>query len=118
MRQQAPTPVRHLLHRADFRRLLATRLSAQFGDGVLQAALAGTVLFDPQRAADPVAVAAGFAVLLLPYSLVGPFAGVWLDRWRRRQVLVHADLLRAGLVGVLALLVAGGADGLPFLLAG
>jgi hypothetical protein len=63
--------VRSLLDRSEFRRLLAARLSAQFGDGVLQAALAGTVLFNPQRAADPVAVAAGFAVLLLPYSLVG-----------------------------------------------
>ena len=110
--------MRSLLAGRDFRRLLATRLSAQFGDGVLQAALAGTVLFNPQRAADPVAVAAGFAVLLLPYSLVGPFAGVWLDRWRRRQVLVHADLLRTGLVGVLALLVAVGSGGLPLLLAG
>ena len=116
--RQARTTVRSLLARGDFRRLLATRLSAQFGDGVLQAALAGTVLFDPQRAADPVGVAAGFAVLLVPYSLVGPFAGVWLDRWSRRQVLVHADLLRAGLVGVLALLVAGGSAGAPFLLTG
>ena len=110
--------MRSLLAGRDFRRLLATRLSAQFGDGVLQAALAGTVVFNPQRAADPVAVAAGFAALLLPYSLVGPFAGVWLDRWRRRQVLVHADLLRTGLVGVLALLVAVGSGGLPLLLAG
>ncbi|SHN88638.1 Major Facilitator Superfamily protein [Geodermatophilus obscurus] len=110
--------MRSLLARGDFRRLLATRLSAQFGDGVLQAALAGTVLFNPQRAADPVEVAAAFAVLLLPYSLVGPFAGVWLDRWSRRQVLVHADLLRAGLVAVLALLVAGGSAGAPFLLTG
>ncbi|TFV62099.1 MFS transporter [Geodermatophilus sp. DF01-2] len=116
--RQAGTTVRHLLARGVFRRLLATRLSAQFGDGVLQAALAGTVLFNPQRAADPVDVAAGFAVLLLPYSLVGPFAGVWLDRWSRRQVLVHADLLRAGLVAVLALLVAGGVAGAPFLLTG
>jgi len=116
--RQAGTTVRSLLAGRDFRRLLATRLSAQFGDGVLQAALAGTVLFNPQRATDPVAVAAGFAVLLLPYSLVGPFAGVWLDRWRRRQVLVHADLLRTGLVGVLALLVAAGSGGLPLLLAG
>jgi MFS family permease len=116
--RQAGTTVRSLLAHGAFRRLLATRLSAQFGDGVLQAALAGTVLFDPQRAADPVAVAAGFAVLLLPYSLVGPFAGVWLDRWSRRQVLVHADLLRAGLVAVLALLVAGGSTGAPYLLAG
>jgi MFS family permease len=105
--QQAPTTVRHLLLRGDFRRLLATRLSSQFGDGVFQAALAGTVLFNPSQATDPVDVAAGFAVLLLPYSLVGPFAGVWLDRWSRRQVLMVANLVRAVLVlGVAALILA------------
>ncbi|SFL61776.1 MFS transporter [Geodermatophilus ruber] len=116
--QRAAATVRHLLVRRDFRRLLATRLCAQFGDGVLQAALAGTVLFNPQRAADPVDVAAGFAVLLLPYSLVGPFAGVWLDRWSRRQVLLHANVVRAGLVAVLAALTAAGVDGGPFYLTG
>ena len=115
---QADTTVRHLLLRTDFRRLLATRLFAQFGDGVFQAALAGTVLFNPQRAADPVAVAAGFAILLLPYSLVGPFAGVWLDRWSRRQVLLRANLLRAVLVGVVAALVLGGVQGTAFYAAG
>jgi hypothetical protein len=115
---QAGTTVRHLLLCRDFRRLLATRLFAQFGDGVFQAALAGTVLFNPQRAADPVAVAAGFAILLLPYSLVGPFAGVWLDRWSRRQVLLRANLLRAGLVAVVAALVVGGVEGTAFYAAG
>ena len=115
---QADPTVRHLLLRTDFRRLLATRLFAQFGDGVFQAALAGTVLFNPQRAADPVAVAAGFAVLLLPYSLVGPFAGVWLDRWSRRQVLLRANLLRAVLVAVVAALVLGGVQGTAFYAAG
>ena len=58
----AETSIRHLLPRRDFRRLLLTRLLCQFGDGVFQAALAGTVLFNPQRAADPIDVAAGFAV--------------------------------------------------------
>jgi len=111
-------PVRRLLRRSDFRRLLATRLLSQFGDGVFQAALAGTVLFNPERAADPLGVAAGFAVLLLPYSLVGPFAGVWLDRWSRRQVLVAANAVRAVLVAVVAALIAGGVAGLPFYLAG
>ena len=115
---QAETTVRHLLRRGDFRQLLGTRLFAQFGDGVFQAALAGTVLFNPQRAADPVAVAAGFAILLLPYSLVGPFAGVWLDRWSRRQVLLWANVLRAGLVGVVAGLVFGGVQGTAFYAAG
>jgi MFS family permease len=115
---EAGTTIRSLLQRSDFRRLLATRLLSQFGDGVFQAALAGTVLFNPQRAADPLDVAAGFAVLLLPYSLVGPFAGVWLDRWSRRQVLVRANLLRAALVAVVAALVLGGVDGIGFYVAG
>ena len=92
--------------------------SSQFGDGVFQAALAGTVLFNPQRAADPVDVAAGFAVLLLPYSLIGPFAGVWLDRWSRRQVLLRANVLRAGLVAVVAALVLAGVQGTAFYAAG
>ncbi|MCW2635312.1 MAG: Major Facilitator Superfamily transporter [Blastococcus sp.] len=116
--RQGGTTVRHLLQRTDFRRLLATRLLSQFGDGVFQAALAGTVLFNPQRAADPVDVAAGFAVLLLPYSLVGPFAGVWLDRWSRRQVLLHANVVRAVLVAVVAVLVVDGVVGTPFYAAG
>jgi MFS family permease len=110
--------VRHLLARRDFRRLLATRLSSQFGDGVFQAALAGTVLFNPERAADPVDVAAGFAVLLLPYSVVGPFAGVWLDRWSRRSVLVRANAVRSVLVVLTAALIAAGIGGGPFYLAG
>jgi MFS transporter len=112
--QRAGPTVRHLLARRDFRRLLVVRLSAQAGDGVLQAALAGTVLFNPQRAADPLDVAVSFAVLLLPYSLVGPFAGVWLDRWSRRQVLVRANVVRAALVGLLAALVWAGTAGVAF----
>ncbi|UOY00579.1 MFS transporter [Blastococcus sp. PRF04-17] len=115
---QAETTIRHLLPRRDFRRLLGTRLLSQFGDGVFQAALAGTVLFNPQRAADPVDIAAGFAILLLPYSLVGPFAGVWLDRWSRRQVLLRANVLRSGLVAVVAGLVLAGVGGTPFYAAG
>jgi MFS family permease len=112
------TGVAHVLRRGDFRRLLGTRLLAQFGDGAFQAALAGTVLFNPHRATDPIDVAAGFAVLLLPYSLVGPFAGVWLDRWSRRQVLLRANVLRAGLVAVVAALVLGGVEGTAFYAAG
>jgi MFS family permease len=112
------TTIGHVLYRRDFRRLLGTRLLSQFGDGVFQAALAGTVLFNPQRAADPVDVAAGFAILLLPYSLVGPFAGVWLDRWSRRQVLLRANVVRAGLVAVVAALVLGSVQGTAFYVAG
>src|SRR5579885_1692026 len=94
--------LRAALADAGFRRLFAARLCGQFGDGVFQASLAGAVLFNPERQAHAADVAAGFAVLLLPYSLIGPFAGVFLDRWRRRRTLVLANATRAAVVAVVA----------------
>jgi MFS family permease len=106
--------LRVALRTPGFRRLLAVRLLAQFGDGVFQASLAGAVLFNPERQAHAADVAAGFAVLLLPYSFVGPFAGVLLDRWWRQRVLVVANLLRAvGVLGIAAE-ITGGLHGEPF----
>jgi hypothetical protein len=94
-----------------FLRLLQLRLASQFGDGLFQAGLAGALLFNPQRAADAWAVAGAFAVLFLPYSLVGPFAGALLDRWDRRWVLVGANLGRLVVaIGIAALLAAGASD--------
>lgn len=75
-------------------RLAAVRWSSQFGDGFFQAALSGAILFNPERETEPKAIALGFVVLLLPYSLVGPFAGAMLDRWDRRKVLVWATVAR------------------------
>ena len=75
--------------------LLATRLLGQGSDGLLQASLGSFVLFSPERQATAARVAATFAVLLIPYSLIGPFAGVFLDRWSRVRVLVVANVARA-----------------------
>jgi MFS family permease len=99
-----------------FRRLLGVRLVSQYADGLFQAGLAGTVLFSPERQPGPAAIASGFAVLLLPYSLVGPFVGVFLDRWSRRSVLSGANLLRFLLVLPAAALVVAHAEGLSFAL--
>lgn len=103
--------LRAVLRRPDFRRLYASRLASQGADGVFQASLAGAVLFNPERAANPAQVAAGFATLLLPYSVVGPFAGVLLDRWRRQRVLVHSNLFRCLAVVLLAIEIAVGTSG-------
>ena len=56
-------------------RLLALRWMGQFTDGVFQSALASFVLFSPERQPDAKSAAAAFAVVLLPYSLIGPFVG-------------------------------------------
>jgi MFS family permease len=108
--------LRGLLGTRGFRRLLAVRFSAQWGDGMFQAALGGAVLFNPEREADPIAVAIGLAVLLLPYSIVGPFAGALLDRWDRRQVLWMANAVRVVLIVGVAGMVAGGVLGPPLYL--
>jgi MFS family permease len=97
--------LRTVLRGRDFRRLFAVRLVSQAGDGVFQVALASLVFFSPERAATAQAAAGAFAVTVLPYTLVGPFAGVLLDRWRRRQVLVVANAVRAAMVVGIAALV-------------
>src|SRR3954470_9357678 len=96
--------LRAVVRHRDFRHLYATRLSSQAADGAFQAALASLFFFSPEKQTSASSVAAAFATLLLPYSRVGPFAGVLLDRWRRRQILVWSNLLRAAMVvGVAAL---------------
>ncbi len=97
--------LRTLLHFPGFRRLLTVRLLSQLADGVYQVSLAAYVVFSPEKETSPAAIASAMAVLLLPYSLLGPFAGVLLDRWRRRQVLLYGNLLRALLAAGTAALV-------------
>lgn len=97
--------LRVLLRFRDFRRLLAVRLLSQGADGVYQIALAAYVVFSPEKQTSATAIASAMAVLLLPYSLVGPFAGVLLDRWRRRQVFVYGNLVRALLASATAALI-------------
>ncbi|MFE9459798.1 MFS transporter [Streptomyces californicus] len=97
--------LRTLLRLRNFRRLLTVRLLSQSADGVYQVALAAYVVFSPEKQTTAAAIASAMAVLLLPYSLIGPFAGVLLDRWPRRQVFLYGNLLRAALACSTALLM-------------
>ncbi|MGW1373335.1 MFS transporter [Streptomyces sp. NPDC002446] len=99
--------LRVLLRLRDFRSLLAARLLSQAADGVFQVALATYVVFSPEKQTSPAAIASAMAILLLPYSLLGPFTGVLLDRWRRRQVLLYGNLLRTLLATATAALIVG-----------
>ena len=102
--------VRALVERRAFRQLLAARLTGQFADGLLQAGLVGVVLFAPERAASPTRIAVGFAVLLLPFTLLAPLAGVLLDRWSRVAVLRWANVSRAILISITAIATATAAS--------
>ena len=71
------------------------RLTTQLGDGAFEVALASLFFFSPERATTAGGIALAFAVLTLPFTLVGPWAGVPLDRWSRRNTLVLGNLVRA-----------------------
>jgi len=105
--------LRVVLRERDFRRLFATRLISQTGDGVFTAGLGSYVFFNTTTFPNPASAAAAFAVLYLPYSLIGPFAGVFIDRWSRRQILVYSAGLRSLFVVLTAALVASGKLGVP-----
>ncbi|HLN76626.1 MAG TPA: MFS transporter, partial [Nocardioidaceae bacterium] len=96
----------HLLRGKWFRRLFSVRITSQFADGVFQVALASYVIFSPERAPSPAAIAGALAVVLLPFSVLGPFVGVFLDRWSRRQVLAISNTIRVVLVAAIAVGVA------------
>jgi hypothetical protein len=80
-------------------------------DGVFQSALASFVLFSPERQANALSAAIGFAVVLLPYSIVGPFVGTILDRVSRQRALFFANLARSANLLVVAMFVFSGATG-------
>ena len=107
-RQSMLRSLRQLLRHRYFRRLLAVRVAVQSSDGVLQVALAAFVLFSPERQPDATSIAVVLAITLLPFSILGPFAAIVIDRVSRRQVLVVANLARAAVALGLALLIATG----------
>jgi len=96
-----------VLRHVNSRELLAVRIFGQAGDGLLQTALATFVLFSPQRESDPRKIALAFGILLLPYSLVAPFVGVFIDRWSRRMILIRANLVRVITMIAIAIVITG-----------
>ena len=82
--------------------LLASTGISVTGDGAL---IAAAPLLAASLTHNPVAVSTVTAAFYLPWLLTGLVAGVLVDRWARRPVLVTADLVRAVILTVLAALV-------------
>src|SRR2546422_5253404 len=104
---------RAALKSRDFGFLLSARLLSQLADGVFQAYLIDKLVFlSPENQSTAAGVAKAFAVLVIPFSLVGPLTGVVIDRWSRRSILTLTPLFRAA--SALALIpVSRGGAGLP-----
>ncbi|GHH71081.1 MFS transporter [Promicromonospora soli] len=97
--------LRALLRLPGFRKLFAVRLVSQASDGMFQVGLANLLFFSPESQGSASAIAGAFAMMLAPFTIVGPFAGVFLDRWQRRQVLVFGNAVRVLLTGTMAVLM-------------
>ena len=100
-----------LLKHPRFSRPLAIRWTGQITDGVFQSALASFILFSPERQANALSAALGFAVVLLPYSAVGPFVGTILDRISRQRALFFSNMIRSVNLLLVALLIFSGSTG-------
>ena len=93
-------------------RILTVRWTGQFTDGLFQSALASFVLFSPERAPNAISAALAFSVVLLPYSLIGPYVGTFLDRYSRQRIIRNCNYLRAIDLLVIAWLVSNGETGI------
>jgi MFS family permease len=100
-----------LLRDPKLSRLLRVRWSGQITDGIFQSALASFVLFSPERQASAVNAAVAFAVVLLPYSIVGPFVGTLLDRFSRQRAIFFSNITRSITLVIIAFLMFNGYTG-------
>jgi MFS family permease len=89
----------------EFRALWYGQSLSLLGDQLAQVALA-VLVYDRTR--SPLATAAVYALTYLPTIVGGPLLAGLADRFARRGVMMTCDLLRAALVGVMAL------PGVPF----
>ncbi|MEW5990224.1 MAG: MFS transporter [Chloroflexota bacterium] len=98
-----------------FVRLWAAASISYVGSFVTRTALPLAAIY--ALGAGPLEIAALRSFELLGWLLVGLVAGAWVDRLRRRPVMVAADLGRAVLLGTIPLAALGGVLGLPQLIA-
>jgi MFS family permease len=93
--------VRALARRGPFRRLIAAQALSQLADGLYQIALASVLIFSVEAAQTPAQVTKILAVTYLPFSLVGPLTGPFIDRFSRRSILVGSKVLMAAITVVM-----------------
>lgn len=93
--------LRALARPGPFRRLIATQALSQLADGLYQIALASVLIFSVEAARTPAQVTKVLAVTYLPFSLIGPFTGPFIDRFSRRSILVGSKVVMAAVTLVM-----------------
>jgi MFS family permease len=87
-----------MLRNRNFSLLWFGQIVSQFGDQLNQMALVALIYMLGAGRASGIAFSKLMFVGGLPALLFGPIAGVYVDRWNRRKILIASDVLRGVLV--------------------
>ena len=78
---------RGALRSPDFRRLLSIRLASQSADGSSRRRWSPRSCSRPEEQSTTAGFAQATLIVALPFSMIGPFTGVFIDRWSRRRIM-------------------------------
>jgi MFS family permease len=93
----------------DYATLMGVQFAVQAAQGGIAAAIAKLIVFGGQKGFDVQTVPSAqyllkvILALYVPYTILSPFIGVFIDRFERRRVLSVASLVAAVLVGLVAI---------------
>ena len=104
---------RDFLRNRDFLLYNAGQALSQFADRLVQIAILGMVYKINPGSSLELAKAIFFTVV--PAFLISPIAGVYVDRFRKRNVMLVSDVVRSGLVFLMPLALIG--ENMPLLYA-
>ena len=88
--------VRDVLRIPDYRRLFAGQVVSDIGDGITLFLV--LLVINDLTGGSTIAIALMAIAEAVPAFTVGLVAGVYVDRWDRRRVMLASDLLRAAIV--------------------
>jgi MFS family permease len=95
----------------DFQKLWSAQTISQFGDEITQLALPLVAILTLR--ASPIEIGILGTFQFLPFILLTIPAGVWVDRMRRRPILIGADIGRAILLTSIPIAFVGGWLSMP-----
>ena len=109
-----PAELPGLRRNANWRRLWLAQAVSLTGDSVfdITVMLWVAVVLARNRPWAPAAASGVLIAAAVPVLAVGPVAGVWIDRWDKRRIMMTADASRAAVIAALLLVTIPG-HGLP-----
>jgi len=90
------TRLRDLLIDRNFSLLWLSQIISNFGDRLNQMALIGLIY--ARTPGSTIELAKILSFTIIPVFLIGPIAGIYVDRWNRKYTMIACDLLRGLLV--------------------